>query len=292
MQPFLIQLLNGVQLSMLVFLLAVGLTLIFGLMNILNLAHGAFFTMGAYFGLVVANKTGSFWLALLIGPLLPFAAGFVLQFFVLQPLAQRGRSTHLDLALLTFGLLFATAGAVEYIYGSAFHSIVTPDLLKGRVALLGIEYPIYRLFITAVGIAIAIALVLVIDRTLVGATLRAGVDNREMVTALGININVLFALVFGFGSALAGFAGVVSAPVMSIYSSMGIGIVVTTFVVVVVGGLGNLKGSFYASLIVGMTDTFAQAYLPEAELFAIYILLIAVMIFRPQGLFGAVGRVA
>jgi len=274
MQHFLIQILNGVQLSMLVFLLAVGLTLIFGLMNILNLAHGSFFTMGAYFGLVIANKTGSFWLALLIGPLLPFVAGFVLQFFVLQPLAQRGRSTHLDLALLTFGLLFATAGAVEYIYGSAFHSIATPDVL------------------IAVGIAIALALVLVIDRTLVGATLRAGVDNREMVTALGININALFALVFGFGSALAGFAGVVSAPVMSIYSSMGIGIVVTTFVVVVVGGLGNLKGSFYASLIVGMTDTFAQAFLPEAELFAVYALLIVVMIFRPQGLFGAVGRVA
>jgi branched-chain amino acid transport system permease protein len=292
MQLFLVQLLNGVQLSMLVFLLAVGLTLIFGLMNILNLAHGAFFTMGAYFGLVVANTTGSFWLALLIGPLLPFVAGFVLQFFVLQPLAQRGRSTHLDLALLTFGLLFATAGAVEYIYGSAFHSIATPDFLKGRVALLGIQYPLYRLFIIAVGVAIALALVLVIDRTLVGATLRAGVDNREMVTALGININVLFALVFGFGSALAGFAGVVSAPVMSIYSNMGIGIVVTTFVVVVVGGLGNLRGSFYASLIVGMTDTFAQAFLPEAELFAIYALLIVVMIFRPQGLFGAVGRVA
>ncbi|MDE5444358.1 branched-chain amino acid ABC transporter permease [Bradyrhizobium sp. CSA207] len=292
MQIFLIQLLNGVQLSMLVFLLAVGLTLIFGLMNILNLAHGAFFTMGAYFGLVVANKTGSFWLALLIGPLLPFVAGMLLQFFVLQPLAQRGRSTHLDLALLTFGLLFATAGAVEYIYGSAFHSIGTPDLLKGRVALLGIEFPLYRLFIIAVGIAIAAALVLVIDRTLVGATLRAGVDNREMVTALGININVLFALVFGFGSALAGFAGIVSAPIMSIYSNMGIGIVVTTFVVVVVGGLGNLKGSFYAALIVGVTDTLAQAYLPEAELFAIYAMLIAVMIFRPQGLFGAAGRVA
>jgi branched-chain amino acid transport system permease protein len=127
---------------------------------------------------------------------------------------------------------------------------------------------------------------------LIGATLRAGVDNREMVTALGININVLFALVFGFGSALAGFAGVVAAPVMSIYSNMGIGIVVTTFVVVVVGGLGNLKGSFYASLIVGMTDTFAQAFFPEAELFAVYALLIAVMIIRPQGLFGAVGRLA
>ena len=207
MQYFLIQVLNGVQLSMLVFLLAVGLTLIFGLMNILNLAHGAFFTMGAYFGLVVANRTGSFWLALLIGPLLPFAAGFALQFFILQPLAQRGRSTHLDLALLTFGLLFATAGAVEYIFGSAFHSIATPEILKGGVALLGIEYPLYRLFVIAVGIAIALALVLVIDRTLIGATLRAGVDNREMVTALGININALFALVFGLGSALAGFCG-------------------------------------------------------------------------------------
>lgn len=292
MQLILLQILNGVQLSMLVFLLAVGLTLIFGLMNILNLAHGAFFTMGAYFGLVVANKTGSFWLALLIGPLLPFAGGFILQFFVLQPLAQRGRSTHLDLALLTFGLLFATAGAVEWIYGSSFYSIATPDVLKGRIVMLGVEYPLYRLFIIATGVAVAVALVLLIDRTLIGAVLRAGVDNREMVTALGININVLFALVFGFGSALAGLAGVVAAPVMSIYSNMGIGIVVTTFVVVVVGGLGNLKGSFYASLIVGMTDTMAQAFLPEAELFAVYALLIAVMIFRPQGLFGAVGRVA
>ena len=292
MQLFLIQILNGVQLSMLVFLLAVGLTLIFGLMNILNLAHGAFFTMGAYFGLVVAKATGSFWLALMIGPLLPFAVGFVLQFFVLQPLAQRGRSTHLDLALMTFGLLFATAGAVEYIYGSAFHSIVPPDFLKGRVALLGIEYPLYRLFIIFVGVVVAITLELIIDRTLIGATLRAGVDNREMVTALGININVLFGLVFGLGAALAGLAGVVAAPVMSIYSNMGIGIVVTTFVVVVVGGLGNLRGSFYASLIVGMTDTLSQAFLPEAELFAVYALLIVVMIFRPQGLFSSAGRVA
>jgi branched-chain amino acid transport system permease protein len=236
MQLLLLQFLNGFQLSMLVFLLAVGLTLIFGLMNILNLAHGAFFTMGAYFGLIIAK--------------------------------------------------------VEYLYGSSFYSIATPDLLKGRIAFLGIEYPTYRLFIIAAGISVAAALSLVIDRTLIGATLRAGVDNREMVTALGININVLFALVFGFGSALAGFAGVVAAPVMSIYSNMGIGIVVTTFVVVVVGGLGNLKGSFYASLIVGMTDTFAQAFFPEAELFAIYALLIAVMIIRPQGLFGAVGRLA
>src|SRR5260221_13864111 len=159
MQLFLLQFLNGFKLSMLVFLLAVGLTLIFGLMNILNLAHGAFFTMGAYCGLIIAKATGSFWAALLIGPLLPFAAGFVLQFYVLQPLAERGRSTHLDLALLTFGLLFATAGAVEYLYGSSFYSIATPDLLKGRIALLGIEYPAYRLFTFPVEIAPPLALV-------------------------------------------------------------------------------------------------------------------------------------
>jgi len=289
---FVLQLLNGLQLSMLIFLLAVGLTLIFGLMNILNLAHGAFFTLGAYCGLVVASTTGSFWAALLVGPVLPFAVGALLQYCVLQPLAERGRSTHLDLALLTFGLLFATAGAVELLYGSAFYSIAMPASLSGHVSLFGLSYPAYRLFIIVAGLAVAAALLLIVDRTLIGATLRAGVDNREMVTALGININLLFAIVFGVGAALAGLAGVIAAPIMSVYSQMGIGIVVTTFVVVVVGGLGNLRGSFYASLIVGMTDTMAQAYLPEVELFAVYALLIVVMIVRPQGLFGAAGRVA
>ena len=289
---FVLQLLNGLQLSMLIFLLAVGLTLIFGLMNILNLAHGAFFTLGAYCGLVVASTTGSFWAALLVGPVLPFAVGALLQYCVLQPLAERGRSTHLDLALLTFGLLFATAGAVELLYGSAFYSIAMPASLSGHVSLFGLSYPAYRLFIIVAGLAVAAALLLIVDRTLIGATLRAGVDNREMVTALGININLLFAIVFGVGAALAGLAGVIAAPIMSVYSQMGIGIVVTTFVVVVVGGLGNLRGSFYASLIVGMIDTMAQAYLPEVELFAVYALLIVVMIVRPQGLFGAAGRVA
>ena len=291
MQALFLQLLNGVQLSMLIFLLAAGLTLIFGLMDILNLAHGAFFTIGAYTGVVVSQATGSFWLAIMLGPMVPFLAGVVLQALVLQPLVQRGRSTHLDLALLTFGLLFATAGTVEYVFGSSFYSIATPQMLSGRVNLLGVDYPVYRLFVIAVGIGVAISLSLVIERTLIGATLRAGVDNREMIVALGININVVFALVFGFGAALAGFAGVIAAPIMSVYSQMGIGIVVTSFVVVVVGGLGNLKGSFYGALFVGMTDTMAQAYLPEAELFAIYVLLILMMIVRPQGLFGSQGRI-
>ncbi len=223
--------------------------------------------------------------------MLPFVLGALLQYFVLQPLVDRGRSTHFDLALMTFGLLFATAGAVEFLYGSAFYSIAMPSGLSGHVSLLGLSYPAYRLFIVAAGFAVAGSLKVLVDRTLIGATLRAGVDNREMVTALGINVNLLFAIVFGVGAALAGLAGVIAAPVMSVYSQMGIGIVVTTFVVVVVGGLGNLKGSFYASLIVGMTDTLSQAYLPDAEMFAIYALLIVVMIIRPQGLFGTVSRV-
>ena len=292
MQLFLFQILNGLQLSMLIFLLAAGLTLIFGLMNILNLAHGAFFTLGAYGGLLASVASGSFWVALIVGPMLPFVLGALLQYFVLQPLVDRGRSTHLDLALMTFGLLFATAGAVELLYGSAFYSIAMPSVLSGHISLLGLSYPAYRLFIVAAGLVVALSLKLVVDRTLIGATLRAGVDNREMVMALGINVNLLFAIVFGGGAALAGLAGVIAAPIMSVYSQMGIGIVVTTFVVVVVGGLGNLKGSFYASLIVGMTDTLSQAYLPDAEMFAVYALLIMVMIVRPQGLFGSVSRVA
>jgi branched-chain amino acid transport system permease protein len=288
MQLLIIQLLNSVQLSMLIFLLAAGLTLIFGLMNVLNLGHGAFFTLGAYAGLSIANATGSFWVAFVVGPILPFFVGALLQYFVLRPLMERGRSTHLDLALLTFGLLFATAGAVELLYGPAFASLAMPDLLKGQTSLLGLSYPTYRLFIILVGLLVACALWLIVDRTLVGATLRAGVDDREMVTALGINIDLVFALVFGAGAALAGLAGVVAAPITSVYSQMGIGIVVTTFIVVVVGGLGNLKGSFFASLMVGTTDTMSQAFLPEGELFAVYGLLIAVLVVRPQGLFNAV----
>lgn len=287
-----LQLLNSLQLSMLVFLLAVGLTLIFGLMDTLNLAHGAFFTLGAYAGYVIAKVTGSFWMAALFGPLIPFVLGALLQAFVLQPLAARGRSTHLDLALLTFGFLFATAGAVEYFFGSSFFTIQLPTALTGRVSMFGVDYPVYRFFIIGAGLLVAAVLILVVDKTLLGATLRAGVDNREMVVSLGININVLFALVFGLGSALAGLAGIIAAPTMSIYSQMGLSIAVQSFVVVVVGGLGNLKGSFYASLIVGTTDTLAQAYFPEAELFAIYVLLILVMIVRPDGLFAGKLRVA
>ncbi len=292
MSLFVLQLLNVLQVSALIFLLAVGLTIIFGLMDTLNLAHGAFLTLGAYCGVVIAKATGSYWAALLAAPIVPFVAGAALQFFVLQPLKDRGRSSHLDLALLSFGLLFAMVGTIEWVFGPAFFSIATPSALSGHVDVLGSQYPLYRLFMVAAGLGIAFALWLLIERTLVGAILRAGVDRPEMVMAMGINLKLMFAVVFGLGSALAGFAGVIAAPVMSVYSHLGSEMLVVSFVVVMIGGLGSIRGSFYASLIVGLVNTMSQAYIPGGELFAIYALLIAVMIYRPQGLFSVAKRVA
>lgn len=286
MELFFLHLLNGLQLSMLIFLLAVGLTLIFGLMDILNLAHGAFYTVGAYAGFVVASSVGDFWLALLLGPLIPFAFGALLQYYVLQPLSLKGRSSHLDLALLTFGLLFITMGLAEFIFGPKYATIALPQSLRGDIFMLGINYPIYRLFIIGLGIVLAILLWLALERTIVGAVVRAGVNNRDMVIGMGINISLVFALVFGLGAALAALSGVIAAPVFSIYSRMGVSILIDTFIVVILGGLGNFKGSFYGSLIVGMVDTLAKAYVPSGELFAIYAVLTLVMIFKPQGLFG------
>ncbi|NPC59147.1 branched-chain amino acid ABC transporter permease [Caenimonas soli] len=292
MSLLLLHLLNVLQVSALIFLLAVGLTIIFGLMDTLNLAHGAFLTLGAYAGVVITEATGSYWIALLGAPVLPFLAGAALQFFVLQPLKDRGRSSHLDLALLSFGLLFAMVGSIEWFFGPSFVSIATPPALSGHVAVFGNQYPIYRLFMIAAGLGVALVLWLLVERTLVGAILRAGVDRPEMAMALGINLKVMFAVVFGLGCALAGFAGVIAAPVMSVYAHLGTEMLVISFVVVMIGGLGSIRGSFYASLIVGLVNTMSQAYVPGGELFAIYALLIVIMIWRPQGLFTIDRRIA
>jgi branched-chain amino acid transport system permease protein len=297
MEYFLLNLLNALQLSMLYFLLAVGLTLIFGLMDTLNFAHGGFYTIGAYVGWRIATWTDSFWVALAFAPLLVGGLGYLFQRYVLHPLSIRGRETHLDFALLTFGLLFVIMGLMEVIFGSGFLSIKQPELLNGSVPLLGINYPIYRMFIIGVGLTIALLLWLIIDRTVWGAIVRAGVDNRDMVLGMGINITLVFAIVFAVGTALAALAGVVAAPVLSIFSRMGTSILVVTFIIVVVGGLGNFRGSIYASLLVGFVDTMGQAYKPtiagikiDLEFFGIYLLLAVVMIFRPSGLFGTKGQ--
>ncbi|MCB1480487.1 MAG: branched-chain amino acid ABC transporter permease [Rhodobiaceae bacterium] len=286
---FLFNLLNGLQLSMLIFLMAIGLTVIFGLMDILNLAHGAFYMAGAYFGYVVFQATGSFWIALAIAPLLPLVLGFLLQYFVLQPLIDRGRSAHLDMALLTFGLLFFTIGLIDLVFfetlGLTFMSIDKPAGL-GSYVNIGTFYPSYRLFIIAVGLLVALIVWLLLERTVVGAVVRAGVDDREMVRAMGVNVYVVFASVFALGCGLAGLAGVIAGAELSINITMGVQILIPTLVVVVLGGLGSVKGCFFGSLIVGMTETLSQAYVPALALFATYLILAAMLVFRPQGFFG------
>jgi branched-chain amino acid transport system permease protein len=270
-------------------LMAIGLTVIFGLMDILNLAHAAFYMIGAYFGYVVFQGTGSFWVALVVAPLLPMVLGFLLQFFVLQPLIDRGRDAHLDMALLTFGLLFFTIGLIDLIFfewlGLTFMSIDKPAGL-GSYINIGTFYPTYRLFIVALGLSVALIVWYLLDRTVIGAVVRAGVDDREMVRAMGVNIYLVFASVFALGCGLAGLAGVVAGAELSIDISMGVQILIPTLVVVVLGGLGSVKGCFLGALIVGMTETLAQAYAPALALFATYALLAAMLVFRPQGFFG------
>lgn len=286
---FLFNVLNGIQLSMLIFLMALGLTLIFGLMDILNLAHGAFYMIGAYAGFVIFQMSNSFWLALILAPFLPAAVGFLLQYFVLQPLIDRGRSIHLDMALLTFGLLFFTIGAIDLVFfewlGLTFLSIDKPEFLSSYVNF-GTVYPTYRLFIIGLGLVTGLLVWLALERTVIGAVVRAGVDDREMVQAMGINIKLLFALVFAAGCGLAGMAGVVAGAELSIDVNMGVQILIPTLVVVVLGGLGSVKGCFLGALIVGITETMAQAYVPDLALFAIYLLLVGMLVFRPHGFFG------
>ena len=286
-----LNILIAMQLSMLIFILAIGLTLIFGLMDTLNLAHGGFYTIGAYAGSQLAIN-GSFWLAFLVSPLVAGIAGAILQRFALQPLASKGRSTHLDFALFTFGLLFVIMGGAEIIFGSAYLSIDAPAILKGGFAISGVTFPYYRVFVIFLGLTCGGVLWLLIDRTVLGAVVRAGVADRETVCTLGIDINRVFVVVFALGCAFAGLAGVVSAPIFGIYSHMGASILVVTLIVVVVGGLGSFKGSFWASIIVGTFETMAQAYAPDVQLYGLYILLALILAVKPEGLFAIQRRIA
>lgn len=279
-----IQLLNGLQLASLLFLLAVGLSVVFGLMNFINLAHGTLYMLGAYFGLSVVRATESYWLALALAPLGVALVGAVLHALLLRRMQDAGAMRQV---LVTFGLLFVGLDAVRFVWGDYNHAIAAPAPLAGSVTVLGEAYPAYRLFVIGLGLAVLALLHLALERTRLGAVVRAGVDDRETAAALGLDVGRAFFMVFCLGCALAGLAGVVAAPVLSIYPGMDISILILTLIVVIVGGPGSLAGAAVGALLVGMVETFGQVLAPEYAGVALYGLMALVLLARPGGLIPA-----
>jgi branched-subunit amino acid ABC-type transport system permease component len=277
------QALNGLAYGVLLFLLSVGLTLIFGMLDVVNLAHGSFYMLGAYAGLGMIAATGDFWLALLAAPLGVGLIGALIERSCLRPLYRRPT---LDQVLLTFGFIYLFEDSVKWIWGGHIRSIPGPAVLAWSLPLGGGAYPAYRVFVIVFGLCMAVALWLLIERTRLGAVIRAGVFDAEMTAGMGINIHRVFTGVFAFGAALAGLSGVIAGPIQSAYPAMGVSILVPALIVVVVGGLGSLKGSLVGSLIIGQAETFGKAWLPEASLLMIYVVMALILLLRPQGLFG------
>lgn len=282
---FVIQFLNGLASGVLLFLLAAGLSIIFGMMDVMNLAHGSFYMLGAYIGYSTFRITLNFWLALLIAPLVVAAVGLVGERLLLRPLKGRG---HLDQVLLTFGLALVMADFVRAIpgWGGDVHALPPPPELAFSIPFGSGQYPVYRLFSIGVGLALALLLGLIISRTPIGAIVRAGVADAEMVGGLGINISLVFSIVFAVGVGLAAFGGVMNAPVVSLEPGMDARTLIQALIVVVVGGLGTLRGAFWGSLLIGEADNFGRALLPDYALFSIYVIMAAVLLLRPAGLFG------
>ena len=281
----LIQFLNGLAYSLLLFLLAAGLSIIFGMMDVMNLAHGSFYMLGAYIGYSILRATQNFWLALFIAPLIVGLVGLGIERVLLRPLKGRG---HLDQVLLTFGLALVAADFVRAVpgWGGEVHAFPPPLELAGSIPFGNGQYPIYRLFAIGVGLLLAAILGLIISRTQIGAIVRAGVADAEMVGGLGINISLVFSIVFAVGAGLAAFGGVMTAPIVSLVPGMDASTLIAALIVVVVGGLGTLRGAFFGSLLIGEVDTFGRALLPDYALFFIYVIMVGVLLLRPTGLFG------
>jgi branched-subunit amino acid ABC-type transport system permease component len=277
------QLVNGLVYGMLLFLVAAGLSLIFGLMNVVSLAHGSFFMLGAFVGLTIQQVTGSFWLALLLAPLPAAVLGIGMEMLFIRRLYARG---HLDQVLLTFGFMFIFLDLVKWIWGATIRSLPPPPSLSGMVTLLHSPFPTYRLFLIGLGIALGLLIWLLLERTRIGAMVRAGVDNSAVAIGLGINIPLLFTGTFALGAALAAFAGVAAGPFIGLYPGMDIEIMIPAFIVIIVGGTGTLRGAWVGSLLIGEADTFGKAYMPDAVMFLVYLVMVVILLIRPQGLFG------
>ncbi|HET9550308.1 MAG TPA: branched-chain amino acid ABC transporter permease [Candidatus Binatia bacterium] len=279
---YLIQLLNAVQYGLLLFLLASGLTLIFGIMGVINLAHGSFYMIGAYLAYWLAKLTGSLWLAIPIGIVIAFAIGLLLETAIFSRLYRRD---HLYQVLLTFGLILIFEELRSILFGDEVHGVAIPALLDYSIPLTDtLSYPVYRLFITAVCLAVAGLLYFVIHKTRIGMMIRAGTSNREMAASLGVNIPLLFALVFAVGMCLAAFAGAIAAPISSVFPGMGNQILIICFVVVVIGGIGSINGAMIASLAIGFADTVGKVIAAEYSAIAVYLVMALILLWRPQGI--------
>jgi branched-chain amino acid transport system permease protein len=280
---FLIQTLNAAQYSLLLFLVASGLTLVFGIMGVINLAHGSFYMIGAYMAFALTSLTGSLFYAVLLGVPLAFAFGASMEWLLISHLYKRN---HLEQVLLTYGLILIFEELRSLLIGNDVHGVPLPEILSGSIQLTDVQsYPVYRLVISGVCIVLAIGMYFLIQRTRLGMMIRAGNHDRIMVQALGININQIYRLVFALGVALAMLSGLLAAPVSSVFPNMGSHVLIISFVVVVIGGIGSVWGALLASLIIGFTDTFGKVFLPELSGMLVYVVMAIVLLWRPEGLF-------
>ena len=280
---FLIQTLNSLQYGLLLFLVASGLTLVFGIMGIINLAHGSFYMIGAYLAFVLASTTGSLFTAILLGIPLALIFGALLEWALFSHLYKRD---HLEQVLLTYGLILIFEELRSLLVGDEVHGVDIPAIFSGSIQLSEVlSYPVYRLAISAVCIVLAVALYILIQRTRLGMMIRAGNHDRTMVEALGININMIYRVVFALGVALAALAGMLASPISSVFPNMGSHVLIISFVIVVIGGIGSVWGALAAALIVGFADTFGKVLLPELSGMVVYIVMAGVLLWRPEGIF-------
>ncbi len=281
----LIQLLNSVQYGLLLFMLAAGLTLIFGIMGVVNLAHGSFYMLGAYLAYWLSTLLGSLTLAILVGIALAVLFGLALEWLLFRHFYERD---HLDQVLLTFGLIYIFEELRSMLWGDDVHGVTIPEALIASIPLTdNLSYPVYRLFMSAVCIALALGLYWLIAKTRLGMKIRAGAFNRDMTEALGINIKLIHTVVFALGVGLAAVAGMIASPISSVYPNMGSQVLIMCFVVVVIGGIGSVRGALVSALLVGLVDTFGKVLLPSMSGMLVYMLMAAVLLWKPEGLFKA-----
>ncbi|RLB38654.1 MAG: branched-chain amino acid ABC transporter permease [Deltaproteobacteria bacterium] len=283
MEAYAVQAVHGVVYGMLLFLVTSGLTLVFGMMGVLNMAHAAFYMVGAYFTYSLVQWTGSFWLCLLLAPIGVGIIGAFVERVLLRKVHTFGHAHEL---MLTFGIFYILAEVVKWIWGTYPLTVVAPDVLNGSVPFLSATYPTYRLFILLVSVIVLFILAFIMQKTRIGIIVRAAVFDNEMVDILGVNVQLVFLGVFSIGSALAGLAGVVAAPFLSTYPGMGLEILVDAFVVIVIGGFGSVWGALLAALMIGELQSFGIMLIPELALVFQFLLMAIVLVWRPQGLFG------